>query len=472
MIRIILSALAGVLIAAAPAVAAQDDYPPLPKPGAPKPYQVPASETYTLPNGMQVTLIPFGQVPKATVNLRIYAGGLNEAGRTGLSGMTAQMLREGAAGKKGSDLAEQAAAMGGSINLGNGLHETTLGIAALSERAPDAIRLLGDIALRPDFPASELERIRQNTLRNLSVARSQPQTMANAALAAAYYGADSPFGRILPTDAQVKGYTLADVSAFYRANFGAKRARLYVAGQFDPAAVKATIEQVFGGWAAGPERLSVVPTAQPGPKVILVDRPGSAQSTVRLAWPAPVAGSPADVPFEVMDALLGGSFTSRITKNIREDKGYTYSPFSSVDFNPGEGSWTFNADVTTDVTGAALKEVFGEIRKLQTEAIPEAEGTGIRTWMSGTYILQNAGQAGLIGSLAQVDLLGLPPDWITTYVPKVIAVTNPQIQQAAREHLPLDKATLIVVGDLAKVEPQLKALPELQGVQFQRVTVF
>jgi predicted Zn-dependent peptidase len=236
--------------------------------------------------------------------------------------------------------------------------------------------------------------------------------------------------------------------------------------------VKATIEQVFGGWAAGPERLSVVPTAQPGPKVILVDRPGSAQSTVRLAWPAPVAGSPADVPFEVMDALLGGSFTSRITKNIREDKGYTYSPFSSVDFNPGEGSWTFNADVTTDVTGAALKEVFGEIRKLQTEAIPEAEGTGIRTWMSGTYILQNAGQAGLIGSLAQVDLLGLPSDWITTYVPKVIAVTNPQIQQAAREHLPLDKATLIVVGDLVKVEPQLKALPELQGVPFQRVTVF
>jgi len=347
-----------------------------------------------------------GLVPKATVNLRIYAGGLNEAGRNGLSGMTAQMLREGAAGKKGSDLAEEAAAMGGSINLGNGLHETTLGIAALSERTTDAIRLLGDVALHPDFPAGELERIRQNTLRSLSVARSQPQTAANAALAAAYYGADSPYGRILPTDEQVKSYTLEDIKAFYRANFGAKRARLYVAGQFDPVAVKATIEQVFGGWAAGPERLRVVPTVQPGPRVILVDRPGASQSTLRLAWPSPVAGSPGDVPFEVMDALLGGSFTSRITKNIREDKGYTYSPFSSVDFNPGEGSWTFNADVTSDVTGAALKEVFGEIRRLQTVPVPDSEATGIRTWMSGTYILQNASQGGLIGSLAQIDLLG------------------------------------------------------------------
>jgi len=470
MIRILLSAVAGVLIAAAPA-AAQDNYPPLPKPGAPKPYQVPASETYTLPNGMQVTLIPFGQVPKATVSLRVYAGGLNEGAQTGISALTVQMLREGAAGKKGSDLAEAAAAMGGSINLGNGLHQTTLGIAALAEHAPDAIRLLGDVALRPDFPASELERLRQNTLRNLAVARSQPQAAANVALANAYYGTDNPYGRVFPTDAQVKSYTLEDVKAFYRANFGAKRARIYVAGQFDPAAVKATIEQVFGGWAAGPERLRVPATPQPGPRVILVDRPGSTQSTVRLAWPAPVAGSPDDIPFEVMDALLGGSFTSRITKNIREDKGYTYSPGSSVDFNPDEGSWTFSADVTTDVTGASLKEVFGEIRKLQTEAIPDAEGTGIRTWMSGTYILQNASQGGLIGSLAQLDLLGLPKDYITTYVPKVIAVTNPQMQQAARQ-LPLDKLMLVVVGDLAKVEPQLKALPELQGMQFQRVTPF
>jgi predicted Zn-dependent peptidase len=309
-------------------------------------------------------------------------------------------------------------------------------------------------------------------LRSLAVARSQPQTAANAALATAYYGADSAFGRLIPTDEQVKSYSLDDLKSFYRANFGAKRTRLYIAGQFDPAAVKAAIEQVFGGWPAGPARLRLAPAPRPGPQIVLVDRPGASQSTLRLAWPAPVAGSPGDIPFEVMDALLGGSFTSRITKNIREDKGYTYSPFSFINDNPGEAAWNFNADVTTDVTGAALKEVFGEIRKLQTVAIPAEEGTGIRTWMSGTYILQNASQGGLIGSLAERDFLGLPSDWITAYVPRIIAVTNPQMQQAAREVLPLDRMTLVVVGDLAKVEPQLRALPELKGVQFQRVTPF
>ena len=473
MIRILLSALAALSLAAAPAAAAaQDDFPPMPKAGAPKPFAVPAAVTYRLANGMQVTLIPFGKVPKATINLRIYAGPLNEGDRTGLATLTAQMLREGASGKKGAELAAAAAGMGGQLSVAGDLHETTVGLAVLAERAPDAIALVGDVARRPDFPAPELERVRQSLLRALAVARSQPQTTADAALAAAYYGADTPYGRVIPTDAQVKSYSLADLQQFYRANFGARRARLYVAGQFDPAAVKAAIERVFGDWPAGPERLDLPPAPQPGPKVILVDRPGASQSTLRLTFPAPAAGSPGDIPFRVTDALLGGSFTSRITKNIREDKGYTYSPFSSVDFNPHEASWTFNADVTTDITGAALGEVFKEIRRMQTEAIPDAEGAGIRTWMAGTFILQNASPGGLIASLATRDFHGLPADWLTAYVPGVLAVTNADMQRVAREELPLGKLTLVVVGDLAKVEPQLKALPELQGVPFQRVTPF
>ena len=250
------------------------------------------------------------------------------------------------------------------------------------------------------------------------------------------------------------------------------RARLFVAGQFDKAAVKAAIEQAFGGWAGGPDRLRLPPTPQPGPKVILVDRPGAPQSTVRLAWPSPVAGAPEDIGFRVANNLLGGSFTSRITRNIREQKGYTYSPFSTVSYNAGEAQWEFDADVTTDVTGAALKEVFGEIRRLQTEAVPEEEAAGMRTWMAGTFVLQNASPAGLIGSIAERDFHGLPADWLTTYVPSVLKVTGADMQRLAGSTLPLNKMTLVVVGDLAKVEPQLKALPELSGAKFERVKPF
>ena len=471
MIRRILILAAAALAAAAPA-AGQSDYPPQPPLGAPKPFSVPESETFRLPNGMQVTLIPYGQVPKAVVSLRVYAGAINAGDRSGLTALTANILREGAAGRSGSEIAEAAAGMGGSLGIGGDNHETSLTIGVLSEFADDAVKLIADVARRPDFPASELERVRADVLRNIAVARSQPQPAADAALLQAYYGTAHPYGRLLPSEAQVKSYTIEDLRRFHAENFGARRARLYIAGRFDAAEVRNAIQQAFGDWQQGPERLRLPPQPQPGPKVLLVDRPGAPQSTLRLAFPAPPAGTPTDVGFRVTNALLGGSFTSRITSNIREEKGYTYSPFSGVTFNPGESRWTFNADVTTEVTGAALKEVIGEIRELQTDPIPEEEAAGMRTWMAGTFVLQNASPGGLIASIANRDFHGLPANWLESYVPSVLAVGAADMQRLARQTLPLDKMTLVVVGDLAKVEPQLKALPELNGVPFQRVKPF
>lgn len=455
-----------------PVNAAAANYPPKPTVGPTKPYVIPTSDTYQLPNGMHVTLVPFGQVPKATIYLAINTGAIDDGPNIGLANLTSQMLREGAGGRKGSEIAAAAASMGGALQVGAGLHQTTASISVLSDRTSDAIRLIGEVAEHPNLPASEFDRVRQNYLRSIAVAKSQPQTAADAALRAAYYGADTAYGRTFPTDARAQAYTIADVQRFYRENFGARRARLYVAGQFDNAAVKVAIEQTFANWMPGPEARDPAPTLTPGPKVILVDRPGAPQSTVRLAFTAPAAGSPNDIPFQVTDALLGGSFTSRITHNIREVKGYTYSPYSFIDLNPGEGRWEFDADITTDVTGPALKEVFGEIRQLQSEPVPDDEATGIRTWIAGTFVLQNASYGGLIASLYQRDYYGLPADWLTTYVPRILAVQDSQLQQLARQYLPLDKMTLVVVGDLAKVEPQLKTLPELQGWQFQRANPF
>jgi predicted Zn-dependent peptidase len=473
MIRHLLATFAVSSLAVAPLAAGAQDFPTtMPAAGTPKPFTVPASETYTLPNGLQVTLIPYGQIPKAVVSLRVYAGALNEGDKVWLGQLTAQMLREGAAGRSAGDLADAAAAMGGNLGIGSDRHETSITLNVLSEHADDAVRLVGDVARRPDFPATELDRVRQNLVRNLAVAKSQPQPMAEVALASAYYGPSHPYGRLFPTDAQLQGYSLEDIRAFHTANFGAKRARIYVAGRFDSEAVKAAIEQAYGDWQAGPERLSLPPKPQAGPKLILVDRPGAPQSTMRIAFPAPTAGAGTDLPFRVTNALLGGAFNSRITTNIREQKGYTYSPFSNVTWNPGEALWAFNADVTTDVTGAALKEVIGEIRRLQTEPPTTAEATGMGTYLAGIFVLQNASANGLVNSLANRDFHGLPANWLESYVPGVLAVQAPQMQSMARQTLPLEKATIVVVGDLAKVEPQLRALPELKNVKFERVKPF
>jgi predicted Zn-dependent peptidase len=472
MIRLAIAAAAAFGLAAAPALAQQDFPTQMPATGSPKPFTVPASQTFRLPNGMDVTLIPYGITPTAVVSLRVAAGGLNQGEQVWLPNLAAQMLREGAGGRSGAQIAEAAAGMGGNLAVGANLHETSLTLNVLSEFTPDAVRLIADVARRPDFPATELERVRENLLRNLAVARSQPGPSADVALAAAYYGTDHPYGRLFPTEAQLRGYTLDDIRRFYEANYGARRARLYIAGRFDAAAVRAAIEQAYADWAPGPERLRLPPQPRPGPRVLLVDRPGAPQSTIRLAFPAPVAGTAGDIPMRVSNALLGGSFSSRITTNIREAKGYTYSPFSSTTFNAGEALWAFNADVTTDVTGPAIKEVFHEIRRMQTEAIPEAEAAGMRTYLAGTFVLQNASPAGLINSIATRDFHGLPTNWLDTYVQNVLAVPAAGMQTAVREALPLERMSLVVVGDLAKITPQLKALPELRNVRFETVKPF
>jgi zinc protease len=464
-----LIALSLALAAATPALA--QDFPPPPPVGEPKPFKLPATETFTLANGMQVTLVPYGIAPKAVVSLRVRAGNAVEGEQTWLADLTAEMLKEGAAGRSSADLATAAAGMGGELGVGAGTQTTQLSINALSEHAPDAVALIGDVAIRPTLPPGELARVKANLARQLSVALSQPGTLADAALARTIYGPDHPYGRTIPSQAQLAAYTIDDVKRFHAGQFGAKRAHLYIAGRFDAAAVKAAVNKAFGGWAAGPEPLALAAPHQPGPRVVLIDRPDAPQTTLRLAFDASLAGGEADIPQRVTNELLGGAFSSRITTNIRETKGYTYSPNSAVAFGPGDALWTFDADVTTNVTGAALTEVFKEIRRMQTEPAPIEESKGIRTYMAGLFAISNSTSSALANTLATRDLLGLPGDWTDRYVPAVLAVEPAAMMASAKASYPLDKLTLVVVGDLKTVEPQLKALPELANVPFQRVTV-
>lgn len=468
--RMIAGLMAATLLSAPVGVAAQElptTPPPIP---APKAFTVPASETYVLANGMKVTLIPYGVVPKAVVSLQTYAGSINEGPDTWLASLTLDMMREGAAGMTAAQIAQKAADMGGGIGTGAGATSASVSINVLSDRIGDAVALVADVAQRPSFPDSELARVKANWNRRLAIALTQPGTLANAALTRAYYGPDHPYGRVLPTPAQFNAYDAAKLKAWHAANFGAKRSHLYIAGRFDAAAVKAAVEKAFGGWADGPERTLIPVNPKPGPQLLLVDRPGAPQSTISLAFAAPDAGSAGDIPTRVMNALLGGAFSSRITRNIRENKGYTYSPGSSVALLPTNAVWTFNADVTTSATGASLTEVFKEIRTLQTTPPGDEEAAGMRQYMAGLFAIQNSTPGALVNTLATRDSLGLPRDWLENYVPATLAVTNAQISEAARR-LPLDKMTLVVVGDLKVVTPQLQALPELKGMTATTVTV-
>ena len=242
------------------------------------------------------------------------------------------------------------------------------------------------------------------------------------------YG-NHPYARQYPSEQLLQGYTVEQIRAFHAKNFGAGRAHLYVAGVFDAPAVEKAIRDAFGGWAKGTPAVPNVPKPRSGRRVELIDRPGAVQSTVVVGLPVPDPSNRDYTALQVTDALLGGAFGSRITSNIREQKGYTYSPYSTVTTHSRDAFWAEVADVTTNVTGPSLKEIFGEIEKLRKEAPPTDELRGIQNNMAGIFTLQNASRGGVIGQLQFVDLHGLPDTYLTEYVKRVMAVSPAEVQR-------------------------------------------
>lgn len=457
-----LAAIALAAILAAPSAGSRELPPP---PSAPKPFALAAPRTFALDNGLAVTFVQFGAVPKAAVTVAVDAGNFHEGADTWLADVVGEMLKEGTATRTAMDVAIQAADMGGDLAVSVTPDQTLIATDVLSDFAPDAIRLLADVLQNPRFPESELPRIQQNLLRSLSVGRSDPGALAQEAFLKLLFGGH-PYGAVFATPAQIKGYAIADAKRFYAENYGAKRTRIYVVGRFDEDAAEKAIREAFGGFAAGPERLTAPPAMAGGFRVKLIERPGSQQATLILGLPALTVADADYAPFYVMHTLLAGAYSSRITKNIRENKGYTYSPSAAVTHRKGLAYWNENADVTNSVTGPALHEIFAEIARLQGEVPPADEVDKVQNYLAGIFVLQNGSRGGITRQIAFLDLQGLDFTFLNGYVGKVLAVSDAEVSAMAKKHLPLDGFTLVVVGDLAAVGEQVRNLPELEDAEF------
>lgn len=443
----------GATLAIAISANAQKQAPP--QGSAPKAFTVPAHETYSLPNGMKVTLVPYGNLPKVTVSAVVNAGNLNEpAELPGVADLMGHLMKEGTKTRTSKQIAEESADMGGSVDVSVGADESDVSTDVLSEFAPKAIALVADVAQNPLFPESELARIKNDMLRQLTIQKSTPQNMALARFRKLLYG-DHPYGKVFPTEESVQKSTIADVKKYYQTNFGAQRTHLYVAGRFNTAAVKKAIAASFGSWSKGPAPAPDVPQVKPNHTLDLTDRPGAPQSTLHVGLPVAGPTSEDNIPLLVTNALLGGSFGSRITSNIREQKGYTYSPSGQISRRYHDAYWVEIADVTTKFTGASLKEIFGEVERLQKEPPSEAELKGIQSFLSGIFVLQNSSRGALIGQLRYIDLQGLGDTYLSTYVQKVNAVTPKDVQAMTAKYIKPEQMTIVVVGDKAQVNDQL-----------------
>ncbi len=428
----------------------------LPQPGPAKPFRVPPKQTFTLPNGLGVTLVPYGSVPKAQVTFAVRAGSLNEgASQVWLADLTGDLLQEGTKKKTAEQVDQAFARLGGRLTVNTTADQTVLTADVLSENAPEAAELLAEVLTTPRLPESELPRLKNDLLRQLAIAKTQPQQLALERFRKVLYG-DHPYGRIFPTEEMIKAYSVLDVLRFYNDNFGAARTHVFVAGKFEPEQVSAAIKRALTAWPKGPAPLVNIPKPAARRTLELVEKPEAVQSTLYIGLPALDPSNPDYVPTVVMNAMLGGgSFLSRITQNIREKKGYTYSPNSQLSTRYRDGYWLQVADVTTAVTGASLKEIFGEINRIRSEPAPADELQRIQRYLSGIFVLQNSSRSGLINQLNFVNLHGLGDQYLSTYVQKVNAVTAADLKRMAEKYIVPDRMTIVVVGDKAKISDQI-----------------
>ncbi len=434
-------------------IPAQKETPP--PGGKPRDFKLPEKTTFQLDNGLKVTLVPYGKLPKAAVRLVVRTGNIDEAeNEVWLADLTVDMLKEGTQTRSAQQIASEAASMGGELNVSASADQSWIGGDVLSEFVPNMIELIADVVQHPTFPEEELPRLKRDYLRRLSISKTQAQTLALEKFSRVLYG-NHPYGRLFPTEEMLQGYTIEQIQNFYSHNFGARRSHLYVVGVFDETAVKNAVSRAFADWEKGSEPRVNIPKPASARQIFLLDRPGAPQSTIIMGLPVIDPSQPDYIKLTVANALLGGSFSSRITANIREDKGYTYSPRSSIRTHYRDAYWAENADVTTQYTGASLKEIFYEIERLQKEPPTEEELKAIQNYIAGTFVLRNSSRGSILGMLAFIDLHGLGDDYLTHYIQRVFSVTPKDVQEMVKKYIRPEDMTIVVVGDPETVESQL-----------------
>jgi zinc protease len=434
--------------------------------GAPKDFKLPPKKQGQLPNGLKTTLVQYGAVPKVSVQLILKTGNVHEGEKeVWLADLTGDLLKEG--GTTTMDfktISKKVAAMGGDINVGVGSDQTFITGSVLSEFGPDLIRLMADMVMNPKFPDSEIGRLKDDLKRNLAVQKEVPQAKAQEKFLGTIY-AGQAYGRYFPTPEMIDSYNVDMVKGFYDKNYGAKRAVVYVAGKFDEAATTKAIEDSFKSWKEGPD-ISYPPVEQVKTnKVSIIDRPNAPQTTVIIGLPTLTPKSEDVVALQVTNAILGGSFSSRITTNLREDKGFTYSPFSTIQNNKGVSIWYEQADVTSANTGESLQEIAKEINKLQKEAPSETELNGIKNYMAGLFVLQNSSPGGIIGQLNFLDIHELNDSYLTNRVQNIHAVTPEMVSKMAKERFNYNNMTVVLVGDKKLLDKQMKAHEEAKKLK-------
>lgn len=425
--------------------------------------RLPSAQRFTLDNGMTVIHHHNPGLPLVAAELVVRAGA-SANGETdalpGLAGFTAAMLDEGTHSRSSLQLAEELAQLGALYAVSSGAESARISLVSLAANAAAALALGADMLRNPAFPEAEVERQRASRLAEFTQQYSDASSLADLVAAGAVYGPDHPFGcGALGTAASIAATTRADLLGFWRRHYLPNNAALILAGDLTLEQARALAEASFGSW--GGEPVSAPPLQAAAPRkggVVLVPKAGATQTALHLTLPGSARSTPDFAALEVLNAALGGLFTSRINTTLREEKGYTYGIYSQFDYRRSTGSFDIAGSVRANATGASVAEILREIRDLRESPMPAAELDNARN----AHVLSLPGHfdtnEGISASLAALFVFDLPLDYYSTLAQQFASVTAQQVQEAAQRHL--DPARLIVVaaGERRKIEAQLVKL--------------
>ncbi len=431
-----------------------------PPPLAERRIEFPPFHEAVLHNGLRLIVVEHRAQPVANVNLYVLSGAAADpAIRAGLAGMTADLLTKGTATRSATEIAETIERVGGNLGASAGADWITLSAGTLAEHLPLAFALVSESALRPNFPAEELELTRRRTLSGLQAALGQPGQIAQRTFDREVYGEEHPYG-LNPVPGTVEGVTRDDVLAFHRTHFGAGNALLVVSGDVQAAEVEALARRHFGEWergAASPVTFPA-PVARERTRIVLVHRPGSAQSNILVGHLGLRPDTPDFFAVQVLNGVLGGGVDARLFQILREQRGWTYGAYSRFTRPREVGYFSANAEVRPEVTDSAVAEILTQLRRLREEPVSEEELEATKGFLAGSFPLrlETAGQIG--SQIATTRLLGLPIEHLTEYRERIRAVTADDVQRVARQYILPDRAAIVVVGDATKIREALEPL--------------
>ncbi len=417
-----------------------------------------------LANGLEIVLVESHTIPRFHGSLYFRSGNAAVSHLApGLADMTATMVRTGTTKRASRQIEEHLRRLGADLSSSAGQDTSAITFAGLSEFAEPLLGLVNELAREASFPEAEFERERRQKLEEVKLERTQPGFLASEKLRKVLFG-EHPYAKISPSEEQVAAYKVSELQTIYREAYTPENGLMLLVGDFDPQAMLTTIEKVFGSWSGKkPAAPSAPSPAYPRNRnVYLVHVPGAVQTQILAGCHSITRKNPDWVKLGLTNSLYGGAFNSRLVMNIREAKGYTYSPRSAVTPLQQHGYFSVSAAVRNEVVAASLTEIFYEIDKLRSLPVPDAELADAQNYLSGVFSMGLATQDGLLSQIATVALNDLPDDYLETYRAKVRAVTPADLQATAQKYFDSANMQIVVVGDRSKIETQAALFGNLE----------